>query len=294
MRQLAPKIALLPFFIVVAVVYVGCIIWTMRVSVTSSRSIPVYDFVGFEQFAAIFRSSRWIVSLQNMAIFGIGYVVGCLILGYLLAIFIDQKVRGENALRTIFLYPHAMSFIVTGLVWQWMLNPTHGIQDFVQGLGFENFRFDWIVDRHMAIYTIVIAGVWHGAGFVMALLLAGLRGIDEDIWKAAKVDGVPPWRMYVEVVAPMMVPMFITCAVLLSTQAIKAYDIVVAMTNGGPGIATEVPAKYVMDYLFERGSVSRAAAAATVMLGIVAAIAAPVIYARSFNKTRAKSRGKAA
>ncbi|WP_297103077.1 sugar ABC transporter permease [uncultured Devosia sp.] len=268
-------------FAIVATVYVGSILWTIGISLTPSRSLPIYEFVGLEQYVALFRSSRWTTSLVNMLVFGAGYIGGCLALGYLMAIFIDQKVRAENALRTIFLYPHAMSFIVTGLVWQWIMSPTEGIQDFVRGLGLTGFTFDWIVRPDMAMYAVIIAGIWHGAGFVMALLLAGLRGVDTEIWKAARIDAVPAWRMYLHVVTPILVPVFVTCAVLLSTHAIKSYDIVVAMTKGGPGIATEVPAKFVMDYLFERSSVGRAAAAATVMLMMVMAVAAPVLYARA-------------
>lgn len=280
------RLALLPMFLVVAVVFVGCILWTIGISFTSSRSLPIYEFIGLKQYLALFHSHRWIVSLGNMFIFAAGYICGCLLLGYLMAIFIDQKVRAENTLRTIFLYPHAMSFIVTGLVWYWMLNPTDGLQEFVRSFGFESFTFDWIVQPRMAIYTVTIAGIWHGSGFVMALLLAGLRGIDDEIWKAGRIDAIPRWRMYFHVVTPMLFPIFVTCAVLLSTHAIKSYDIVVAMTNGGPGIATEVPAKYVMDYLFERGNIGRAAAAATVMLMMIMAVAAPVLYARHLARHR--------
>jgi len=280
------RLALLPMFAVVAVVYVGSLLWTIGISFTPSRILPVYEFIGLDQYQALFRSSRWITSLANMLIFGIGYIGGCLLLGYLMAIFIDQKVRGENALRTIFLYPHAMSFIVTGLVWNWMLSPTEGIQEWFRSLGWESFTLDWITRPNLAIYTIVIAGIWHGAGFVMALILAGLRGVDEEIWQAGRIDSIPPWRMYVHVITPILAPVFATLAVLLTTHAIKSYDIVVAMTDGGPGVSTEVPAKYVMDYLFERGSIGQASAAATVILMMVAAIAAPALYARSVAMSR--------
>jgi glucose/mannose transport system permease protein len=281
MRISQARLALLPMFAVVAIVYVGCILWTLVISFTASKSLPVYDFVGFDQYVALFKSSRWTTALVNMVIFATGYIAGCLVLGYLMAIFIDQKVRAENTLRTIFLYPHAMSFIVTGLVWQWMFSPTDGIQEFVRGLGWESFTLDWLINPKLAMYAIIIAGIWHGAGFVMALLLAGLRGVDEDIWKAGRIDAIPSWRMYLHVVTPILAPVFVTCGLLLSTHAIKSYDIVVAMTHGGPGISTEVPAKYVMDYLFERSSIGRAAAGAVVILMMVCAIAAPVAYARS-------------
>ena len=205
-------------------------------------------------------------------------VLASIALGFLLAVAIDQRIRAESMLRSVYLYPYSMSFVVTGLVWQWLLNPTHGIEKLVRGWGFETFRFDWIVQQDMVIYTLVIAGVWHAAGLVMAIMLAGLRGIDEDIWKAARIDGIRTWRVYVSIVAPMLGASFATAAVLLSTSVVRLYDLSVAMTNGGPGIASEVPAKFVMDHLFERQNLGLATAAATSMLITVAAVAAPFLY----------------
>ena len=174
-----------------------------------------------------------------------------------------------------------MSFIVTGLVWQWMLNPGFGIEKMVRGLGFDWFRFDWIVRQDAVIYTLVIAAVWHAAGLVMVIMLAGLRGIDEDIWKAARVDGLPPWRVYLSIVIPMLGASFATASVLLATSVVRLYDLSVAMTNGGPGMASEVPAKFVMDHLFERGNLGLATAAATSMLITVAAVVVPFLYWQS-------------
>jgi glucose/mannose transport system permease protein len=193
-------------------------------------------------------------------------------------VFIDQRVRNEGVFRTIFLYPHALSFIVTGLVWQWFLNPTLGLQKLVRDLGFESFGFDWLVNREMVVYTLVIAGIWQSAGLVMAILLAGLRGVDEDIWKATRVDGIPTWRVYLSIVLPLLRPMLITVTVLLAIAVVKVYDLVVAMTGGGPGIASEMPAKFVMDHLFQRGNVGLATACATVMLITVIAVLAPWLY----------------
>ena len=286
MRPWSPKLALMPMTIIVLLVYVGCILWTLRISLTSSQSLPIYDFVGLSQYETLLRNRRWQTSLQNMFIFAGGYILVCLVLGMLLAIFIDQRVRAENALRTIFLYPHAMSFIVTGLIWQWMLNPVFGIQEVVRNLGWETFRFDWLVNSDMAIYTLVLAGVWHGAGFVMAILLAGLRGVDAEIWRATRIDGIPAWRTYWGIVLPMMTGVVMTSTILLSVQAVKSYDVVVAMTGGGPGIATELPAKYVMDHMFERANIARAAAAAISMLMIVAAVVAPFLFVSNMRKTK--------
>jgi glucose/mannose transport system permease protein len=206
----------------------------------------------------------------------------------LLAIFIDQRVVAEGALRTVFLYPYAMSFVATGLVWQWILNPALGAQEVLHRIGFTHARFDWIVDQDRVIYTIVIATVWQASGLVMALMLAGLRGIDEELWKAARIDGIPRWRVYASIVVPMLGPSISTAFVLLFVMVVKLYDAVVAMTQGGPGTASEVPAKFIMDYLFGRANIGLASAASIVLLATVLAILAPFFYARS----RAALRGE--
>lgn len=282
--RLPAALALLPMAVTVIVVYLGCMAWTVRLSFSGSRLLPVYDFVGLLQYRRLFANDRFIVSVENIFIFGVLFILGCLILGFLLAVFIDQQVRGEAVLRTVFLYPFAMSFIVTGLAWQWFLNPGLGLQKLIRDIGFETFTFDWLVRQDLAIYTIVIAGIWHGSGLVMAILLAGLRGIDVDLWKAARVDGIPTWRVYLSIVLPLLTPMVVTATVLLATGVVRLYDLVVAMTGGGPGIATEVPAKFVMDNLFERNNVGLGTAAATMMLVSVVIVLAPWLYSQYARK----------
>jgi glucose/mannose transport system permease protein len=279
-RQLPAAIALLPMALVVVVVYVGCMLWTLRLSFTSSKLLPVFDFVGLAQYERLFNNSRFLVSMTNMAVFGVTYIIACLVVGFLLAVFIDQRVKAEGAFRTIYLYPHALSFVITGLAWQWFLNTDLGLQRVVRDWGFTTFEFAWLADRDMAIYALVLAAVWQSAGLVMAILLAGLRGIDSELWRAARVDGIPTWRYYVSIVLPLLGPMIVTATVLLAIQVVKLYDLVVAMTRGGPGISTEVPAKFVMDHLFERSNVGLATAAATIMLITVTAVLAPWFYAR--------------
>jgi len=276
--RLAALLALAPAFAVFFVVYIGATGWTIWVSFTNSRMLPSSVFVGLRQYELLFANERWLVSVHNMIIFGVLFVAASIALGFALAIAIDQSVRAENLLRSIYLYPFSMSFIVTGLVWQWLLNPSYGIEKLVRSWGFDAFRFDWIVRQDTAIYTLVIAAVWHAAGLVMAIMLAGLRGVDDDIWKAARIDGVRPWRVYVSIVAPMLGASFATAAVLLSVSVVRLYDLAVAMTNGGPGLGSEVPAKFVMDHLFERQNLGLATAAATSMLITVAAVAAPFLY----------------
>ena len=281
LRKLTPFAALLPMALTVIVGYIGTVLWTLRVSMTSSRTFASDNFVGLAQYERLFENERWVLSLHNLAIYGVLFILACIVIGFLLAVFIDQNVTGEGALRTVFLYPYAMSFVATGLVWQWMLTPGNGIEQAVRLLGFPNFQFDWIIDQDMAIYTVVIATVWQASGLVMAMMLAGLRGIDPEIWKAARLDGIPAWRVYSSIVLPMLGPTLATVFLLLSTAVIKLFDAVVAMTQGGPGTASEVPAKFIMDHLFLRSNIGLASAGAIVLLLPVIALLAPYAYARS-------------
>lgn len=284
LRKLVPWSALLPMALVVLVGYLGTALWTLRVSLSSSRTFPNDDFVGLAQYERLFDNERWLLSLQNLAVYGVLFIAACMVIGFLLAVFIDQKVRGEGLLRTVFLYPYAMSFVATGLVWQWVLNPGDGLQQALRQMGWESFTFDWIVDQDKVIYTVVIASVWQASGLVMALMLAGLRGVDEEIWKAARLDGIPPWRVYLSIVLPMMGSTVATVFVLLFTGVVKVFDAVVSMTQGGPGTASDVPAKFIMDHLFGRANLSLASAGSMVLLALVLgmlALLAPVLYARS-------------
>jgi glucose/mannose transport system permease protein len=281
MRQGIAWVALLPMAVTVLVAYLGTVLWTLKVSMSNSRTFPSDEFVGLAQYERLFTNDRWLLSLQNLALYGVLFIGLCMVLGFLLAAFIDQKIMGEGALRTIFLYPYAMSFVATGLVWQWLLNPGNGIQQAVRQWGFEDFTFDWIVDQDMVMYTIVIATVWQTSGLVMALLLAGLRGIDEDIWKAARIDGIPTWRVYVSIVLPMLGPSLATVFVLLSTAVVKLFDAVASMTQGGPGTASEVPAKFIMDHLFGRANLGLASAGSIVLLMTVLALLTPFWYLRA-------------
>jgi glucose/mannose transport system permease protein len=277
----AAYVAILPMALTVLLAYLGTMLWTARVSVSSSRTFPANDFVGASQYIRLFNNERWLLSLQNVAVYGVLFIAACLIIGFLLAVFIDQKVMAEGALRTVFLYPYAMSFVATGLIWQWILNPELGIQEVLHKLGWTSAQFDWIVDQDMAIYTIVIATVWQASGLVMALMLSGLRGVDEEIWKAARIDGIPRWRVYVSIVLPMLGASVSTAFVLLFVMVVKVFDAVVAMTQGGPGTASEVPAKFIMDYLFGRANIGLASAASIVLLLTVLAIVAPLYFVRN-------------
>ncbi len=278
LRNLSAKIASIPMMLTAVVIFLGGTLWTVVYSFTNSKLLPRLSYVGLDQYERLWAAPRWVVSIQNLAIYGFFTLVFSLVMGFVLAALMDQKIRFENTFRTIFLYPFALSFIVTGLVWQWILNPEFGIQSVVRSLGFTGFTFDPLYDSDIVIYGILIAGLWQGTGLVMCLLLAGLRGIDEDIWKAARVDGIPVWRTYLFIVIPMMRPVFITTLVIIASGIVRVYDLVVAQTSGGPGIASEVPAKYVYDYMFQAQNLGQGFAASTMMLVTVAIIIVPWAY----------------
>ena len=278
LQAMLPRIVLAPSFVVVLLFVYGFIIFTAYLSFTDSKMLPSFGLVGMLNYERLWKLPHWWRALSNLGIFGSLYIVICTLLGLSLAILLDQKIRAEGVLRPIYLYPMALSFIVTGTAWKWFLDPGIGIEQVVQSWGFENFRFNWIKDRNMAIYAVVLAAVWQSSGFVMAMFLAGLRGIDTEIVRAAQMDGASSWKLYRRIVIPMLRPIFLSAFVVLAHLAIKSYDLVVALTNGGPGQATELPATFMYSYTFTRNSMGIGAASATVMLMMIASIIVPYLY----------------
>jgi glucose/mannose transport system permease protein len=278
-KNMTAKIAAVPMILTALVVFVGCTTWTIYHSFTKSRLLPAPEkWVGLDNYDRLWSESRWLISIENLAIYGVCSLVLSLVIGFILAALLDRKIRFENTIRTIILYPFALSFVVTGLVWQWLLNPDLGIQNVIRELGWTNFAFDPLNNANIVIYGILIAGVWQGSGFVMVLMLAGLRGIDEDVWKASRVEGIPTWKTYIFIAIPMMRPVFVTALVIISAGIIKVYDLVVAQTSGGPGIASEVPAKYVIDKMFGSQNLGLGFAASTMMLLSVLVVLIPWAY----------------
>ena len=285
-RNLSAKIASLPMILTALVVFLGGTAWTIVYSFTNSKLLPRLKFVGLDQYERLWAQSRWLTSIENLLVYGVLSLVFSFVIGFILAALLDQKIRFEGVFRTIFLYPFALSFVVTGLTWQWILNPDFGVQRIVRAIGWTSFTFNPLYDQRIVIYGILIAGLWQGTGLIMCLMLAGLRGIDEDIWKAARVDGIPTWKTYVFIVIPMMRPVFITTLVIVASGIVRLYDLVVAQTSGGPGGASEVPAKYVYDYMFLAQNLGQGFAASTMMLLSVAIIVVPWAYLEFGGKKR--------
>ncbi len=273
-----PKLVIAPSFVLSLLFIYGLMAWNGYLSLSASRLLPNYEFVGLAQYELLFESERFRVALRNLAVFGVLFIGGAMALGVLLAVLLDQKVRGEGALRTIYLYPMAISFIVTGTAWKWMLNPGLGLEHLMHRWGFTDFRFDWLINPDMAIYCVVIAGIWQSAGFVMALFLAALRGIDDSIIKAAQVDGASLPRIYWRIILPSLRPVFFSTLLVVAHLAIKSFDLVMALTGGGPGFASDVPATFMYTVAFTRGQIGLGAASATVMLATIAAIVVPYLY----------------
>ncbi|MBO9685467.1 carbohydrate ABC transporter permease [Roseateles chitosanitabidus] len=280
-----PKLVVAPTFLVSFLFIYGLMAWNGYLSLSASRLLPNYEFVGLDQYRALFDNERWWLALTNLGLFGGLFIGGALVVGLLLAILLDQKIRGEGVLRTVYLYPMALSFIVTGTAWKWILNPGLGIEHLMQQWGFPHFSFDWLVDPDMAIYCVVIAGVWQSSGFVMALFLAGLRGIDDSIIKAAQVDGASLPRIYWRIIIPTLRPVFFSTLMVVAHLAIKSFDLVMALTAGGPGYATDLPATFMYTMAFTRGQIGLGAASATMMLATIAAIVVPYLYSELRSKS---------
>ena len=278
LQDFIPKIVLAPSLAVVLIFVYGFIAFTVYLSMTDSKMLPSFDFIGLENYGRLFALPAWNTALVNLVIFATLYIAICTVIGLGLAILLDQKIRGEGVLRPIYLYPMALSFIVTGTAWKWFLDPGLGLETTMHLWGWTSFEFNWIKDRNMAIYTLVLAAVWQTSGFVMAMFLAGLRGIDNEILKAAQIDGASNVALYRRIVIPMLRPAFLSAFVILFHMAIKSYDLVIALTGGGPGRATELPATFMYSYTFTRNSMGIGAASAVIMLMTIAAIMIPYLY----------------
>ena len=288
----SPQLALVPALAITMIAFVGAIIWTIFLSFTRSRRFPEYliDWSDWgRQYERLFKDDGWAIALQNLLILGAGSFLA-IVFGFILAALIDREKRGEGLFRTIFLYPLAVSLIVTGVAWRWMFNPSFGLQNFFHSIGLTWIDFNWLASPDTAMYGIILASVWQGSGFYMALMLSGLKSINTEIWSAARLDGVSVWRLYFEIIIPMMKFTFLTCAILLSLGVVKAYDIVVAMTNGGPGQSTWVPAYFTINAYWAKSNLGYASAAAVIMLLITAAIFLPLVLLTAWRERAREAR----
>lgn len=273
-----PKLLLSPSVLLALVCVYGYIMFTIYLSFTSSTLMPMYDWVGTDNYRRLFGLENWNVSLSNLFVFASLYIGVATVLGLGFAILIDQQIRAEGVFRSIFLYPMALSFIVTGTAWKWLLDPGVGLERTLHNLGWESFAFGWIKEGDLAIYCVVMAAVWQTTGFVMALFLAGLRGVDAEQISAARVDGARTWQIYLHVIIPQLGPVFVSAFVILAHMAIKSYDLVIALTNGGPGRSTWLPSVFMYQYSFTRNEMAVGAASAVMMLAAIGLVVLPYLF----------------
>jgi glucose/mannose transport system permease protein len=293
LRDIVPKLVLAPSFALVLIFVYGFNLWTFLLSFTSSKAFTNLNFIGLANYQKLWNwtfqtdpPSSWYTALVNMGLFGGLYVAFCLVLGLTLAIVLDQKIRGEGILRPIYLYPLALSFIVTGTAWKLFLDPRIGLEKAVHDLGWASFHFDWVVNPRMMIYCVAIAGVWQTSGFVMAMFLAALRGIDGEILKAAQIDGASAYATYRRIVIPIMRPVFLSAIIVLAHMAIKSYDLVLSVTGKNPGGAAELPSTFMYSYTFTRDQMAVGSTSAIIMLMTIAAIMVPYLYSELREKHR--------
>jgi len=275
-----------PTVVIVFIFVYGFVSWSGVLSFTDSRTFPSFNFVGLQQYVSLWSNSRWHASVSNLIVFTVGFVGISTIVGLLLAILLDQKIKAEGLFRTIYLYPLAISFIVTGTAWKWALNPGLGLDKLMHDWGFTSFQFDWIADPDRAIYTLIIAAVWQGSGFAMAVFLATIRGVDAEIMKAARIDGAGLVRIYWSVVMPLLRPAFLTVFIIMVALAIRTFDLMVAMTGGGPGFATDLPTNFMYQFAFGRQRLGLAAASAIMIFISVLALMIPFIYSELRREAR--------
>jgi glucose/mannose transport system permease protein len=287
LQRWLPKLVLAPSMLIVLVGFYGYILWTFLLSFTNSTFMPSYKWVGLAQYARLMENDRWWVASKNLAVFGGLFIGISLVIGVVLAVLLDQRIRREGFIRTVYLYPMALSMFVTGTAWKWLLNPGLGLDKMLRDWGWEGFRLDWLVDPDRVVYCLVIAAVWQSSGFVMALFLSGLRGVDQSIIRAAQVDGASLPTIYLRIVLPSLRPVFFSALMILAHIAIKSFDLVAAMTAGGPGYASDLPAMFMYSFTFSRGQMGMGSASAMLMLGAILSILVPYLYSELRGKRHA-------
>ena len=273
-----------PSVLAIAIFVYSFIGFTGFASLTKWNSLtPDFTLVGLSNFQKLFNTTRFQIDLQNTATFTILFLILCLSLGFILAVLLDQRIRGEAFFRNIFLFPLAVSYIVTGVVWRWLLNPgsaqlgATGVNLLFDKIGLGFLKNGWYTDPNIGIKAVVLAATWQMSGYVMAMYLAGLRGIPEDLREAARVDGANEFQVYRHIVLPMLQPITLGAVIILGHISLKIFDLVVSMTGPGPGFSSDVPAFYMFDTTFRGNNFAQGAGIAIILLMMVAVLIVPYL-----------------
>lgn len=284
---------ILPSALAILVFVYGFIGFTGLASFINWRRLKIdFTFVGFDNYIRLFNTERFIIDLENTLVFTILFLISTIALGFLMAVILDRNIKGESFFRNVYLFPMALSFIVTGVVWRWLLSPgtvetgALGVNLLLEKIGLGFLKSGWYTDPSIGIKAVVIAAVWQYAGYIMAMYLAGIRGIPVEIIEAARVDGASELNIYRHIILPMLSPVTLSAIIILGHISLKIFDLVVSMTGPGTGFATDVPALYMYDTTFRGNRFAEGSAIAVILLLLVATLVIP--YLISTNKAEAK------
>lgn len=271
----------LPSILAIAVFVYGFIGWTVRVSFSKWQGLlPNYEWAGFANYIALFKDPRFMIDIRNTVIFTVFFVTGCILIGLFLAICLDQGLRGEAFFRNVFLFPMAISYIVTGVVWRWLMNPAMGTRLSGFNILFHNLGLDFLVNSwhgtaYWGIAFIAIPAIWQMSGYTMALYLAGLRGVSDELREAARVDGANELQIYYYIILPILRPVTLSVMIILGHMSLKVFDLIIAVA--GKQLALDVPAIYMWQATFDGLFYSRGAAIGILLLISVAVLIIPYI-----------------
>jgi len=283
---------LIPTLLVMGVFVYGFIGWSVYVSLTNWNSlIPNFSFVGLQNYVDIFQTYRFQSDLRNIVVFTVFFIAGCLAVGLFLAILLDQKVRGEGFFRSLFIFPMAISFVSTGVVWAWILNPNTGVNLILKALGVHHLP-QWFLSTvivpnislgqisvgiPLALLAVIIAAVWQMSGFAMAVYLSGLRGISDEIKEAARIDGAGMWRLFFSITLPQLRGTTTTIIIILTAASLKIFGLIYAMTGSGQEFVTDMPSMNMFQTTFQGDEFAQGAAIAIILLILLASFIVPYL-----------------
>lgn len=275
---------IMPSVITVGVFVYGFISWTGFISFTKWNDVlPNYTLVGFENYRKLFTNMRFQIDLRNTLVFTVIFVISCLVIGLLLAIFLDQKIKSEGIFRNLFLLPMAISFVVSGVIWHWLFNPGSiqlgniGVNQLFEKLGLNFLTCGWYTDPKIGIIAVAIAAIWQFSGYTMALYLAGLRGIPVELREASAIDGADKWQIFYYIIFPLLRPITFGAIIILGHISLKIFDLVVAMTGSGPAFSCDVPALFMYDTTFRGNHFAQGASIAIILLLLISLLIIPYL-----------------
>ncbi len=279
-----PILFITPSIVAVGIFVYGFISWTGFISFTKWNNVlPDYTLVGFKNYQKLFANMRFQIDLHNTLVFTVVFVASCLLIGLLLAVLIDQRVKGEGIFRNLFLLPMAVSFIVSGVIWHWLFNPGSiqlgniGVNQLFEKLGLNFLNSGWYTDPKIGIIAVAIAAIWQFSGYTMALYLAGLRGIPLELREAAAIDGASKWKIFYYITLPFLRPITFGAIIILGHISLKIFDLVVAMTGSGPAFSCDVPALFMYDTTFRGNHFAQGASIAIILLLLVSLLIIPYL-----------------